>query len=356
MPEERLIQLRRLGGLDGHPDVGVPGIEANSGSLGMGISKGKGMAWAKRCRGPRRPRLRDDRRRRAAGRPELRGAAVRGAPGDRQPHGDRRPQQGAVGQAGRRDRRPRRSRGQVRRRFGWASSAATATTPRRSSSVRSPAASPITDRPQCDHRRHHQGPRRLVHGAPGARSQTAGGLLPLARRRARRRSVRGGARRARTRASTAARGRRARAAGARGPSRRSSAPAIVSRDSARGEPVSQAADARMAAGVTDEYVAKAYGQALVELAATRPISSCSTAIWPPTAASATFETSLSRSLHRERHRRAGHGLDGRRPRAPRPAAGRQLVRQLSRARAPTSRSTTTPASGRGSSTPATTPA
>jgi transketolase len=48
---EQLLKLRRLGGLDGHPDVGVPGIEANSGSLGMGISKGKGMAWAKRCLG-----------------------------------------------------------------------------------------------------------------------------------------------------------------------------------------------------------------------------------------------------------------------------------------------------------------
>jgi transketolase len=45
---DQLLKLRRLGGLDGHPDVGVPGIEANSGSLGMGISKGKGMAWAKR--------------------------------------------------------------------------------------------------------------------------------------------------------------------------------------------------------------------------------------------------------------------------------------------------------------------
>jgi transketolase len=48
VPEERLLKLRRLGGLDGHPDVGVPGIEANSGSLGMGISKGRGIAWAKR--------------------------------------------------------------------------------------------------------------------------------------------------------------------------------------------------------------------------------------------------------------------------------------------------------------------
>ena len=48
IPRDRLVRLRRLGGLDGHPDVGVPGIEANSGSLGMGISKGRGIAWAKR--------------------------------------------------------------------------------------------------------------------------------------------------------------------------------------------------------------------------------------------------------------------------------------------------------------------
>jgi transketolase len=51
IPDERLLRLRRLGGLDGHPDIGVPGIEANSGSLGMGISKGRGIAWAKRFRG-----------------------------------------------------------------------------------------------------------------------------------------------------------------------------------------------------------------------------------------------------------------------------------------------------------------
>jgi transketolase len=44
---EKLLALRRLGGLDGHPDVRTPGIEANSGSLGMGISKGRGTAWAK---------------------------------------------------------------------------------------------------------------------------------------------------------------------------------------------------------------------------------------------------------------------------------------------------------------------
>lgn len=50
---DKLLALRRLGGLDGHPDVKISGIEANTGSLGMGISKAKGMALAKRMRGNR---------------------------------------------------------------------------------------------------------------------------------------------------------------------------------------------------------------------------------------------------------------------------------------------------------------
>jgi transketolase len=49
--EEKLINLRRLGGTHGHPDVSLPGIEANSGSLGMGISKAKGIAIAKKING-----------------------------------------------------------------------------------------------------------------------------------------------------------------------------------------------------------------------------------------------------------------------------------------------------------------
>jgi len=49
LPVEKLLALRRLNGLDGHPDNAIPGIEANSGSLGMGISKGRGMAWAKKA-------------------------------------------------------------------------------------------------------------------------------------------------------------------------------------------------------------------------------------------------------------------------------------------------------------------
>jgi len=49
--KEQFINLRRYGGTHGHPDLSIPGIEANSGSLGMGISKAKGMAWAKKLKG-----------------------------------------------------------------------------------------------------------------------------------------------------------------------------------------------------------------------------------------------------------------------------------------------------------------
>ena len=48
LPKNKLLKLRRLNGLDGHPEINIPGIEASTGSLGMGISKGKGMAWAKK--------------------------------------------------------------------------------------------------------------------------------------------------------------------------------------------------------------------------------------------------------------------------------------------------------------------
>ncbi len=49
--KEKFTRLRRLDGTHGHPDVSIPGIEANSGSLGMGISKAKGMALAKKITG-----------------------------------------------------------------------------------------------------------------------------------------------------------------------------------------------------------------------------------------------------------------------------------------------------------------
>jgi transketolase len=48
LPFEKIHELRKLGGLPGHPDVGTPGIATNTGSLGMGISKAKGMVLANR--------------------------------------------------------------------------------------------------------------------------------------------------------------------------------------------------------------------------------------------------------------------------------------------------------------------
>src|SRR6187402_1180645 len=55
LPRELLYRLRRLGGLPGHPHIETPYVQANTGSLGMGISKAKGMALANRLGGmPRR--------------------------------------------------------------------------------------------------------------------------------------------------------------------------------------------------------------------------------------------------------------------------------------------------------------
>lgn len=51
LPFEQFVRLRRIDGTCGHPDVKVPGCEANTGSLGMGISKGKGHLLAKRLLG-----------------------------------------------------------------------------------------------------------------------------------------------------------------------------------------------------------------------------------------------------------------------------------------------------------------
>lgn len=48
---DKIHSLRRLGGLPGHPDVSTPGIVTNTGSLGMGISKARGMVFANRLQG-----------------------------------------------------------------------------------------------------------------------------------------------------------------------------------------------------------------------------------------------------------------------------------------------------------------
>ena len=50
-----LHRLRRLDGLPGHPDVhAAPAVHTNTGSLGMGVSKAKGIARAARLQGRRR--------------------------------------------------------------------------------------------------------------------------------------------------------------------------------------------------------------------------------------------------------------------------------------------------------------
>ncbi len=50
IPFDEIHSLRRPGGLPGHPDIQTPGIFANTGSLGMGISKAKGMILARRLK------------------------------------------------------------------------------------------------------------------------------------------------------------------------------------------------------------------------------------------------------------------------------------------------------------------
>lgn len=49
---EEFLRFRQVGGLlQGHPAVTIPGVEAVSGSLGMGLSQGLGMALGARCSG-----------------------------------------------------------------------------------------------------------------------------------------------------------------------------------------------------------------------------------------------------------------------------------------------------------------
>ena len=55
LDEELVHALRRIGGLPGHPDVHTPHMPFNTGSLGMGIAKAKGVILADRLLGtPRR--------------------------------------------------------------------------------------------------------------------------------------------------------------------------------------------------------------------------------------------------------------------------------------------------------------
>jgi transketolase len=52
IPSSKLFELRRLGGLPGHPDVrSTPQVVTNTGSLGMGVSKARGFVLADRAAG-----------------------------------------------------------------------------------------------------------------------------------------------------------------------------------------------------------------------------------------------------------------------------------------------------------------
>jgi transketolase len=53
MPTDKLATFRRLRGLEGHAELSTPGVETNTGSLAMGISKAKGFAWANKFDGMR---------------------------------------------------------------------------------------------------------------------------------------------------------------------------------------------------------------------------------------------------------------------------------------------------------------
>ena len=46
LPFNLIHKLRRLDGLPGHPDIEIPGMFTNTGSLGMGVSKAKGFLAA----------------------------------------------------------------------------------------------------------------------------------------------------------------------------------------------------------------------------------------------------------------------------------------------------------------------
>jgi transketolase len=54
LDEKYLHRLRQLGGLPGHPDIHTPYIVTNTGSLGMGISKARGIVMADRLNGIQR--------------------------------------------------------------------------------------------------------------------------------------------------------------------------------------------------------------------------------------------------------------------------------------------------------------
>ena len=146
------------------------GSSANTGSLGMGISKAKGMVLADRLAGRDRPRLRDDRRRRAAGGPDLGVAGTGGATarmGEITVIVDHNKIQSDTWVASVSDLGDLEAKFEA---FGWHVARCDGhdlADAERDARARCAAS---TDRPKVIDRRHGEGQGRLVHGAHRARS------------------------------------------------------------------------------------------------------------------------------------------------------------------------------------------
>ncbi len=128
-----------------------------------GHLQGQGHGARRPAEGPQAALLRADRRRRAAGGPDLGVADLGRQCRHGRDHRDRRPQQAAVGLPREPDERPRRPRGQVQE-LRLACRALRRSRPRcvlaRARSLRRSSRASASD-----HRRHRQGTRRLLHGA-----------------------------------------------------------------------------------------------------------------------------------------------------------------------------------------------
>ena len=255
IPTERLLRLRRLGGLDGHPDIGVPGIEANSGSLGMGLSKGRGMAWAKRFldRGGIVVVMTGDGELQEGQNWEALASAAHQRVGnlwaivDRNELQSDRPTEEIL------------ALGDLEAKLRAFGSHVEVVRRARSRCARGRVcvdARGARRRAESPRREHDQGPRRVVHGAPAGASRRRR-HLPLACGRARRRGVRARARRA---------GRPHRAT----PARTSSSKRFRRSRSASRSRASRSRAPGRASAVTDEYVAAAYGEELLQLVKRHP--------------------------------------------------------------------------------------
>ena len=325
IPTERLLRLRRLGGLDGHPDVGVPGIEANSGSLGMGISKGRGIAWAKRHlgRGGRVVVMVGDGELQEGQNWEALQAAAHQRVG--------RLSWSSTATSSSRTSRPRRSsrsgpRGEAPR-VRLARRDLRRARPRRAARARSRAFRGGRRASAGARRAHDQGEGRVVHGASRRARAPAAGRTAGTRARPTTRRSSGPPPSSRDGSTSGSRRSASTPLAARARRRRSTM--------TRAEPRGRAREGRGAPASSERQTRRVRRRRLWRR------RSSSSAARDPRARRARRRPRLrlprprvrarvARALRRERDRRAGHGLDGGRARAARAAPRRQLVRELPR--------------------------